>query len=199
MAFFTKKPKQLKFKDFLKLPDDQKKWLLKAAGLSQEEASEENLNNISVFYLKGDYTQKTFLMDSSFVIIDGSIKSDHVDTFEIVLLVTQDIITNTLTTGNESIDVWGSVNVKSKLILGDVKTTFTIKKNLTVDTIINSVPSEKDLQLSVGGNIHGVKKIYIAENSYGQMGDKEALQKLGFKTIETMDPKEWEEITSQLY
>lgn len=187
--------KELKFKDFQKLPENQKQWLLRVTELSTEEKDfEDNINSMPIFYMIGDYVNKRFEMEPSFVIIDGNFKSEFVDTFNVTLLVTHDVIADNLVTGDNEIEVWGNVNIKSKLIFSDVVATFLIKNNLIANTIINSIPYKKDLRFVVEGKISGVNRLCIAENSYGQMGNADSLKKLGFDNIETMDSEEWEEI-----
>ena len=107
-----------------------------------------------------------------------------------IAYITGNVITNNFVTQDSIIIINGDVTVNENLIISDSSTYLEIKGKLDAKNIINQIPDADSAERIKIGTIGHYENVYFSENSYGQMGSKELLEKIGFS-----DAKELDEMT----
>lgn len=191
--------KELTTEECLKLPENILQWLIKDLNLENvedeeqlREAFDKFINDeFSIFYHDGDYKGELFAFDDEggFVIVNGNVNTDKSAAFYGITLayITGDVITNNFVTQDSVIIINGNVTVRENLIISDSSTYLEIKGKLDVKNVINQIPDE-DLAGKIKiSSVARYEKAYYSKNSYGLMGSKGFLTKLGFSDAEELE------------
>ena len=191
--------KELTAEECLKLPENILQWLKKDLNLGNvedeeqlREAFDKFINDeFPIFYHDGDYKGELFAFDDEggFVIVNGNVNTDKSAAFYGITLayITGDVITNNFVTQDSIIIINGNVTVKDNLIISDSSTYLEIKGKLDAKNVINQIPDEDSAEKIKIGSVARYEKAYYSKNSYGSMGSKELLTKLGFSDAEELE------------
>ena len=193
----------------LKLPAGILQWLKKDLNLEKVEDQEElrekfdNFINeeFSIFYHDGDYSGESFDFDQEggFVIVNGNVNAGKSAAFYgmTIAYITGNVITNNFVTQDSIIIINGDVTVNENLIISDSSTYLEIKGKLDAKNVINQIPDADSAERIKIGTIGHYENVYFSENSYGQTGSKELLEKVGFSGAKELD--EMTEIWKVIY